>query len=77
MAGQAAETNEVVLGIVVVAILGILRGGRVQSSEMVMDLLTVKQGEVVLGVVTGLGKRCRVVDGRFLLLKLVSWVRDN
>ncbi len=59
---HAAEKNEVVLGIFVVRIFRILRGGRVKSREVVLDLLTVEQSVVVLEVVVtgswpGLGKR--------------------
>jgi hypothetical protein len=42
-----------------------LRGGRVRSSEMVLDLLTVKQSVVVLEMMMGLGNRYRIVDGGF------------
>ncbi len=69
---QATETNEVVLGIFVVVILGNLRGKRGQSSEVVLNLLTLEQSVVVLEVVTDLGKRRRVVGGRLVLLKLVE-----
>jgi hypothetical protein len=62
--GQAAKTNETVLGIFVVWILRILRGGRVQRSEVVLDLLSVEQSVVVLEVVTASGKWHGVVGGR-------------
>ncbi len=60
LTGQAAKTNEVVLGIFVVGILRILRSGRVQSSDMVLDLLTMKQSVGVLEVMTASGKWHRV-----------------
>ncbi len=63
MTKLAAETNEVALGIFVVRVLGILRGGRVQLSEVVLGLLPVEQSVGVLEMMTGLGKRYRVVGG--------------
>ncbi len=54
-----------VLGIFVVRILRILRGGRVERGELVVDLLAVKHSVVVLEVMTCLAKRCRIVGGEF------------
>ncbi len=63
---QATKTNEIALGIFVVRILGILSGGRVQSSEMVLDLLTVEQSVVMLlEVMTASGKWHGVVGSGF------------
>ncbi len=54
------KTNGVVLGIFVVWILRILRGGREQSRDVLGSSFWV----VVLEVETGLGKQRRVVGGR-------------
>jgi hypothetical protein len=53
--GIGNEANEIVLGIFVVRILGILRGWREQSRDMALVLLAVGQSVVVLEVVTALG----------------------